>query len=85
MKTAKALGFKKGDFVFTGMFPAIIISDAHTATPCCEVWGIEHESGSVYAHELRRITKDEFINACIDQGHVVPLNPYSDVAKEALK
>jgi hypothetical protein len=84
MKTAKALGFKKGDFVFTGAFPGIVISDVNSATPCCEVWGFEHESGSAYAQDLAHLTKGEFIAACRAQGHT-ELAPFSDVAKEALK
>jgi hypothetical protein len=61
MKTGKALGLKKGDFVFTGAFPGIIIGEVHTRTPLCEVWGLEHESGSVYASELRKLRKEEFV------------------------
>ena len=88
MQTAKSLGFKKGDFVMTGdgNFPAILVSDVHTATPCAEVWGWEHESGSTYAHMLRRITKEEFLEkakACY--GGVANEPPYSQVAKDALK
>ena len=48
MQTAKALGFKKGDFVHTGTFPGIVIGDVDTATPRCEVFGLEHEIGSAY-------------------------------------
>lgn len=55
--TAKARGFKKGDYALTGMnFVAKLVSDVHTTTPICEVWGWEHEFGSVYADELQAIT-----------------------------
>ena len=60
MKTGKALGFKKGDFVHTGAFPGIIISDVQTFAPCCEVWGFEHEMGSAYAEDLTPLTWEGF-------------------------
>lgn len=60
MKTAKALGFKKGDFVSNG-FPGIIIGNAHTATPLLEVWGVEHECGSAYAQDLQKLTFEQFV------------------------
>jgi len=60
MKTAKALGFQKGDFVFSGAFPGILIGNAHTATPLIEAWGFEHEMGSAYAEHLRKLTFAEF-------------------------
>lgn len=60
MKTGKALGFKKGDFVHTGAFPGIIISDVQTFAPCCEVWGFEHEMGSAYAEDLTPLTWEDF-------------------------
>ena len=60
MQTAKARGFVKGDYALTSMgFVAKLIQDVHTATPLCEVWGLEHEFGSVYADELEKIGKDE--------------------------
>lgn len=83
MQTAKKLGFKKGDFVYTGAFPAIIISDAHTSTPCCEVWGFEQEMGSVYASDLRAISAGEFLRMCEENGHN-PVTPYSEVSKKAI-
>lgn len=60
MKTGKALGFKKGDFVHTGAFPGIIISDVQTFAPCCEVWGLEHEMGSAYAEDMTLLTWENF-------------------------
>lgn len=60
MKTGKALGFKKGDFVHTGAFPGIIISDVQTFAPCCEVWGFEHEMGSAYAEDMTLLTWENF-------------------------
>lgn len=83
MKTAKALGFAKGDFVFTGAFPGIIISDAHTATPCCEVWGFEQEMGSCYAYDLRKLSYPEFVQAVKDQGYD-KIEPYSKVSKTVI-
>lgn len=82
--TGKSLGFKKGDVVFTGAFPGVIISDVHTSTPVCEVWGFEHESGSVYAQELKRIDGDQFVRAAQELGHSTPIRPYSDVARAGL-
>jgi len=83
MQTAKAMGYKKGDFVFTGAFPGIIISDVHTATPCCEVWGFEHESGSCYAKDLRKLTLAEF-NAMLLQHGYAKADPFSTEAKRSL-
>lgn len=81
--TGKARGFKKGDFVDTGAFPGIIISEVHTFAPCCEVWGIEHEMGSAYADDLRKLTKEEFVEAATRYGF--DGTAYSTVAKAALK
>jgi hypothetical protein len=80
MKTAKALGFGLGQLVSTGLYPAVIISDVNTATPMCEVWGVEQESGSVYAHDLRLITTAEFEKAVQLCGHTLPLKPWSERA-----
>jgi malonyl CoA-acyl carrier protein transacylase len=52
MKTAKALGFKKGDWVHYGAWYAKIIGMVHTATPLCFVFGWAEEAGSVYAHDI---------------------------------
>ena len=83
MSTGKSLGFKKGDFVFTGAFPGIIISDVHTFAPCCEVWGIEQEMGSAYATDLRHISFGEFLQQCAVLGHN-PITAYSEVSKKAI-
>lgn len=86
MITGKSRGLKKGDFVHTGLFPAIIISDVHTSTPCCEVWGIEHEMGSAYASDLVKLSFEDFISNAILHGHTLEnLEPYSDVSKKAIK
>lgn len=84
--TGKSRGFKKGDFVFTGAFPGIIISDVHTFAPCCEVWGIEQECGSAYASDLQKITAAVFRILVKDNNHSVdPIKAYAKVAQEALK
>lgn len=83
MKTGKALGFKKGDFVYTGAFPGIIISDVQTFAPCCEVWGIEHEMGSAYATDLRRLSFAQFVEMATQYGF--DGSAYSAVAKKAIK
>jgi len=82
--TGKSLGFKKGDFVFTGAFPGIIISDVHTFAPCCEVWGIEHEGGSAYATDLQKLTYQEFTYMIKQQGYT-ELSPFSDVSRQAIR
>lgn len=84
MKTAKALGYAKGDFVMSGPFPAIIIADVNRSTPCLEVWGIYQESGSAYAHDLRPIDYPTFIMH-VRGNHPLPLTPYSDVSKKAIR
>ncbi len=82
MNTAKALGFKKGDFVHTGAFPGIIVSDAHTRTPVCEVWGFEHESGSAYAEDLVLLNWPTFKSLAERYGF--DGSAYSQVAKDAI-
>lgn len=90
MKTAKALGFKKGDCVIIGSthtafpsscFVGVLVSDVHTSTPCCEVWGLAHEAGSVYAHEIVKVGP-EVIKA--SQYYQNDPHPFMKVAKEAL-
>ena len=83
MKTAKELGFKKGDFVHTGAFPGIVIGDAHTKTPTCEVWGFEHETGSAYAEDLTLLSWADFETLAKSYGF--DGEAYSEVAKEAIK
>ena len=83
MQTAKKLGFKKGDFVHTGAFPGIVIGQVNTATPMCEVWGVEHEMGSAYAEDLTRMTWDEFQAVAGRFGF--DGTAYSAAAKEAIK
>lgn len=57
-KTAKAMGFKKGDWVWYGGWYAKIIGQVHTATPLCFVFGWEEEAGSVYAHDISVMDMD---------------------------
>lgn len=83
METGKALGFKKGDFVHTGFFPGIIVSDVHTFAPCCEVWGVEHEIGSSYAKDLRKLSYLEWLYAAKQNGFNG--TAYTKAAKDALK
>jgi len=83
MQTAKSLGFKKGDFVHTGSFPAVIIADAHTRTPLCEVWGFEHESGSAYAEDLVLLSWPSFKSLAERYGF--DGTAYAEAAKEAIK
>jgi hypothetical protein len=84
--TGKSRGFQKGDFVHTGAFPGIIISDVHTFAPCCEVWGFEHEGGSAYAKDLTKLTFEEFKLQIEAEGHKIEtLNPFSDVSKKAIR
>lgn len=83
MQTAKKLGYVKGDFIFTGLFPGIIVGEVHTTTPMCEVWGIEQEIGSCYAEEITRLTFDEFVRAAKRRGHQ-ELKANHPAAKEAI-
>jgi hypothetical protein len=83
MKTAKALGFKKGDFVHTGSFPAIVIGDVHTAAPTVEAWGYEHEMGSAYADNLTLLSWKEFQDLAGRYGFNG--SAYSEAAKNAIK
>jgi hypothetical protein len=48
--------YVKGAIGFTGSWPVIVIERARSDQPMtpvlCEVFGLEHESGSVYLHEI---------------------------------
>lgn len=84
MKTAKALGFKKGDLVRTEMgFPGVIIGEAHTRAPLLEVWGLEQEMGSAYAEELERIDRERFTLLAMQYGHA-HLESTSEISRKAL-
>jgi hypothetical protein len=85
MITGKSKGLVKGDFVFTGAFPGIIISDVHTYAPCCEVFGFEQECGSAYAKDMRKLTKEDFLMLTEREGHHPPFRVYSKVSYDALK
>lgn len=83
MTTAKKLGFGLGDLVSTGQmegvpFVGVVVGEVNTATPMCEVWGFEQEQGSVYAHQLKKITTAEFIALVQQAGHTLPLKPWND-------
>lgn len=82
LNTARALGFRKGDFVHTGAFPGIIVSDVNSRTPVCEVWGFEHESGSAYADDLTLLSWDTFKSLAERYGFNG--TAFSEVAKSAI-
>lgn len=82
--TGKKLGLKVGDLVHTGAFPAVIISDVNTTTPCCEVFGIEQECGSAYAHQMKKLTVAEFVECCAMNGHTEPFRVYGKATYSAL-
>lgn len=84
MQTGIKRDFKVGDLVWTGAFPAIIISDVRTSTPCCEVFGFEQECGSVYATDLRPLPKDDWLLACAANGHRAPFRVWSEKSLRAL-
>ena len=83
MITAKKRGINKGDFVLSDGFPAIVIGQANTSTPCLEVWGLHQEMGSAYADKLRKITRADFLVIASSYGHK-NINPYSKVSRAAL-
>jgi hypothetical protein len=57
--TGTSRGLAKGDYCMTSSgWPCRIMSDVRTFAPCCEVWGFEHECGSVYAADLTKISED---------------------------
>lgn len=80
MSSAKKLGYAVGQLVWTGSFPAVIVGDVHTTTPTCEVWGVEQETGSVYAKDLAPLKTAGFIEEVQVQGHTLPLKPHSERA-----
>lgn len=60
LKTAKSMGFVKGDYAINHLgWVHKLLSDVHTTTPTCEVWGYEHEFGSAYASNLTKITPEQ--------------------------
>lgn len=81
--TAKKLGFKKGDFVFTGAFPGIVVGNVNSYAPLIEVWGFEHETGSAYTSDLRLLSGDDFCVAISRLGFGDP-KPYCKEAKAAI-
>lgn len=81
--SGKTLGLKKGDFVHTGAFPGIVIGNANSYAPVLEVWGLAHEIGSAYAHELIKISRDEFVALASKYGY--DGTAYSKTAKKALE
>ena len=84
MKTAKALGFKKGDFVMSPLFPAIITGHANSATPEIEAWGSgDHEIGSCYAEEMLKVSPEAFIMLASQYGF--DGTAYCQAAKKAIK
>lgn len=85
MQTGIKRDFKVGDLVFTGAFPAIIISDVRTSTPCCEVFGFEQECGSVYATDLKPLPKDDWLRLAAANGHGAPFRVWSDKSLKALQ
>ncbi len=58
MKTAKALGFVKGDcvrvVVGTG-YVGIVISKPTKDLLCCEIWGYEHNLALIHVSECTKI------------------------------
>jgi len=70
MRTAKAMGFVKGDFAIDREFGFIhkLIQGLNTATPLCEVWGFEHEFGSAYAENLTKISEEEARQLISERG-----------------
>ena len=79
--TGKALGFKKGDCIATGPFVGVIMSDVHTTTPCCEIWGVAHEGGSCYARDLKKITVEQLKQSPFYKQDP---HPFSKEGKKAL-
>lgn len=58
---AKPVGIPKGAYVSANGFPGIV-RDGYTRgrTRLVEVWGLAHEMGSVYSHQIREISAEEF-------------------------
>jgi hypothetical protein len=81
---ASDMGIMKGQLVYTGAFPGVVIGSLNTGTPMCEVYGIEQEMGSVYADDIRPLTVEEFKSMVVRLGHKLPLKAYSPVTKAAL-
>lgn len=69
--------YKKGEMIVNTIGWAGIVMEATrgnnpTIIPMVEVFGFEHECGSIYTHEIaRRINKNEFENFVIASGNKV--------------
>jgi hypothetical protein len=60
-EAVKPAGIAKGAYVVANGFPGIM-RDGYTKgrTRLVEVWGIAHEMGSAYSHQIREISAEEF-------------------------
>ena len=81
--TGKSKGLVKGDLIYTGAFPGIIISDVHTFAPCCEVWGFEHELGSAYAKDMVKMKTKAWL--ILAREHGFDGTAYSETARKTIK
>lgn len=72
LKTARALGISKSDFVHTGTVPGILIDKSNKKMPVCEIWGFEHTTAQVYACEMVKISYEEFLAECLKWGYKHP-------------
>lgn len=59
---------KKGDYFRNGPWPARLMQSPRSGTPLMEVWGFEHECGSVYAKDLVPISEETAHQMIRDQG-----------------
>lgn len=85
MITGKKRGLAVGDFVHTGAFPGVIISDVGTYAPCCEVFGFEQECGSAYAADMTKLTPAQFLEQAAMNGHKPPFKVYGKATYDAMK
>lgn len=85
MITGKKLGLKVGDLVTVGAgWPAVIMSDVNTGTPCCEVFGFEQECGSEYATALSKVSIERWMELAAKNGHAAPFKVYGKATYSAL-
>lgn len=69
--------YKKGEMLVNTIgWPCIVLEATHGNDPqiinMVEVFGFEHECGSIYTNEIaRRLNKDEFEKMVVTQGHEV--------------
>jgi hypothetical protein len=67
--------FLKGRVGFTGSWPVVVMERAKSDKPLtpvlCEVFGFEHEMGSVYLKDISLVPLDRWLQLFQNDGHSI--------------